>query len=98
MKKICGSLLFFFLITAVTFPAMAENGAASVLMPVKVRIVRCVTDEERINMCQSENLCCNLPVAGQISQQDGERDYTNTAPRSSDADPVSRHSRLDAGS
>lgn len=34
--------------------------AAEVLMPAKVELVRCVTQEERIQMCKERNLCCYL--------------------------------------
>ncbi len=34
--------------------------AAEVLLPVQVNIVRCVTQEERIRMCNERSLCCNL--------------------------------------
>jgi hypothetical protein len=34
--------------------------AAEVLLPIRVNLVRCVTQDERARMCEERNLCCHL--------------------------------------
>ena len=63
MKKILGLAIFTVIATTGVTPAYAGGeGAVSIPMPAQVRIVRCVTNEERLQMCNKENLCCNLPM------------------------------------
>lgn len=55
MKKIT---IFFFSVAINVFTGQAL--AAEVRMPVKVELVRCVTQQERVQMCHERNLCCHL--------------------------------------
>lgn len=57
MKKIVQLTIFSVLMISAV-PATAH--AAETLLPIKARIIRCVTNEERLQMCTQENLCCNL--------------------------------------
>ncbi len=49
----------------------AGRGGASAILPIKARVVRCVTNEERAAMCSQENLCCNLPIDWAATEKDG---------------------------
>ena len=40
--------------------AYANEQGHSLTVPVKARIIRCVSQVERINMCNDQNLCCHL--------------------------------------
>lgn len=69
-----------------TFTATAPSAPAFAVeadLKVKARIIRCVTPEERRNMCHTENMCCNLLDAEELasmaqaqSTDDGD-DQTN---------------------
>jgi hypothetical protein len=43
-----------------TIPA-AVTGAAEAILPIKARIIRCITQEERRQMCREKDVCCYLP-------------------------------------
>jgi len=34
--------------------------AAEALFPIKVTLIRCVTQAERVNMCDTRQMCCDL--------------------------------------
>jgi hypothetical protein len=70
MKKLVAVMLISFL-TATMTPAIAE--AAEAIMPIKSRIVRCVTNEERMQMCSQQNLCCNLPMTSNVAYKGPEK-------------------------
>lgn len=52
-------ILMMTVVLALTIPIAAAN-AAEVILPIKARIIRCVTYEERRQMCQEEHVCCHL--------------------------------------
>lgn len=49
-------------IFTLTVPVVGIS-AAEAILPIKARIFRCVTNEERLKMCQEENVCCHLVAA-----------------------------------
>lgn len=51
--------VFLFLLLLSGF-ACAPVYAADTVLPIKVRIVRCVTQAERINACDQEGMCCEF--------------------------------------
>ncbi len=50
------------IMTVILAPAMpvATASAAEAILPIKARIIRCVTHEERQKMCREENVCCQF--------------------------------------
>lgn len=49
--------------TAILFMLVFSSGpayAAEALLPVTATIIRCVTQSERVNMCDLREMCCNL--------------------------------------
>ncbi len=55
------ALIGFFLLMVTV--ANAEEAT----LPITVRIIQCVTQQERIDMCEKEMMCCDLiePAAGE---------------------------------
>ncbi len=55
-------LLFLQLLATVALSAAAfwPAQAADTMLPIHVRLVRCVSQEERYMMCRSESLCCEF--------------------------------------
>lgn len=45
---------------ASTIFSSAQAHSAEAVMPVTVKLIRCVTQAERINMCQEHQMCCGL--------------------------------------
>lgn len=52
--------LTFMAVALLVIVPVSQAEATEAIMPVKVRIIRCVSYEERLAMCHIENLCCNL--------------------------------------
>ena len=52
-------ILIMTVILASVIPVVAAS-AAEAILPIKARIIRCVTYEERRQMCQEEHVCCHL--------------------------------------
>lgn len=48
------------IVVAICFLFAAAALGSEALLPVKVSIVRCVTEKERLNMCEQRELCCHL--------------------------------------
>jgi len=47
--------------------------SAEVIMPVKVRIIRCVTQQERVHYCQTEGKCCHL-IEPETNEEEDSKD------------------------
>lgn len=58
-------------VLASTIPVVVIS-AAEAILPIKARIFRCVTNEERRQMCQEENVCCNLVDAAITGKMEAE--------------------------
>lgn len=63
-------VLMMAVILTLTVPVI-EISAAEAILPIKARIFRCVTNEERLKMCREENVCCHL-VAAAIAEMETE--------------------------
>ena len=50
----------FFLFLVMSSPSLNIAWAAEAILPIKARIIRCVSYEERMQMCAIEKLCCRL--------------------------------------
>lgn len=60
LTRLRAMLLLCLLAMAMAIAPIQAARAAEATLSIKVRLVRCITQKERQNMCDSESLCCNL--------------------------------------
>ncbi|HEY8190893.1 MAG TPA: hypothetical protein VIG74_00610, partial [Alphaproteobacteria bacterium] len=61
------AVLFSFIFAAMLMAQAGTARAVDATLNIKVRLVKCVSQQERRAMCSSENLCCqyvNGPISG----------------------------------
>lgn len=92
MKKWAKIIMLCLSMTLVTSVRPAD--AAEAILPIKARIIRCVTPQERRNMCSQENLCCGLLDTEEVAVLQSQK-QTDDAPSHSNKDE--RQSARDAG-
>jgi len=76
MRRVLGNGVCRAVITAIVMAVMCSGfsiiaEAADTLLPIRIKVVRCVTEKERIFQCGDEGLCCDLldPAIDQAAAQ-----------------------------
>ncbi len=65
MQRRLGKRIFsFFPVVLLAFCFQTEAFAADTVLPIRVRIERCVTAEEQAAACDEKGLCCDFGIPG----------------------------------